>query len=172
MKKIAMLFSMLAASLLISASLAFSGGTGPYGGFGPDISYAINPGVDSQHVAFSGGTGPYGSFGPSVSSGMDQGVVETHRFAFSGGTGPYGSYGSSGMTQDVESHQFANKDECLLVARNCPPDMAIVQNRIDRLNTEIAKGTDVYTPAELSVLNDKLNAAYEELNNANMDRGY
>jgi hypothetical protein len=142
MKKIAMFFSMLAASLLISASPAFSSGTGPYGSFGPDISYAINPGVDSQHVAFSGGTGPYGS------------------------------YGSSGMTQDVESHPFANKDECLLVAKNCPPDMAVVQIRIDRLNTEIAKGTDVYTPAELSVLNDKLNAAYEELNNANMDRGY
>ena len=138
-----MFFSMLAASLLISASPAFSGGTGPYGGFGPTFS-----------------------------SGMDQGVVESHRFAFSGGTGPYGAYGSYGMTQDVESHQFANKDECLLVAKNCPPDMAIVQNRIDRLNTEIAKGTDVYTPAELNVLNDKLNAAYEELNNANMNKGY
>jgi hypothetical protein len=39
--------------------------------------------------------------------------------------------------------------------------------RIDRLNAEIAKGTDVYTPGELKVLNDKLNAAYEELNNTN-----
>jgi phosphoenolpyruvate-protein kinase (PTS system EI component) len=50
---------------------------------------------------------------------------------------------------------------------NCPPEMAFVQNRIDRLNAEIAKGTDVYTPAELKVLNDKLNAAYEELNKTN-----
>jgi hypothetical protein len=62
-----------------------------------------------------------------------------------------------------ESHQIANKDECLLVARNCPPDMALVEKRIDRLNAEIAKGTDVYTPAELKVLNEKLNAASEEL---------
>jgi hypothetical protein len=87
--------------------------------------------------------------------------------AFSGGTGPYGAFGRYGMEPGVESRQIANKDECLLVARNCPPDMAYVQNRIDRLNREIAKGTDVYTPAELRVLNDKLNAAYEELNRTN-----
>ena len=140
MKKISVFFSMVAASLLMSASPAFSG-SGPYGGFGPDTSYGMNPGVESQHIVFSGGTGPYGSFGPL------------------------------GMTQEFDSHQYANKDECMLVARNCPPDISI-QDRIDRLNTEIAKGTDVYTPAELRVLNQKLNEAYTELDNANMNRGY
>jgi hypothetical protein len=72
------------------------------------------------------------------------------------------------MVPSGESLQYANKDECLLVAKNCPPDMSAVQNRIDRLNAEIAKGTDVYTPAELKVLNDKLNAAYDELNRSNI----
>jgi len=109
----------------------------------------------------AGGTGPYGAFGPTYKG------VETSRTSVAGGSGPYGIYGPSGMQQWGESHQIANKDECLLVAKNCPPDMAFVQNRIDRLNAEIAKGTDVYTPAELRVLNDKLNAAYEELNRTN-----
>jgi hypothetical protein len=114
--------------------------------------------------AFSG-SGPYGAFGPSDVQGMNQGIE--HQVAFSGGTGPYGGFGPYAMDQWSESHQVANKDECLLVARNCPPEMAYTQHRIDRLNTEIAKGTDVYTPAELNVLNDKLNAAYEELNRTN-----
>jgi hypothetical protein len=48
--------------------------------------------------------------------------------------------------------------------------MAFVQHKIDRLNAEIAKGTEIYTPAELKVLNDRLNAAYEELNRT--DSGY
>lgn len=142
MSRITMFFSVLTAALLMSALPAVSGGTGPYGSFGPSLSYDSNQGVVSHHIALSGGSGPYGSFGP---------------FA---------------MEPGGDSHQFASKDECVLVAKNCPPDYAYVQNRIDRLNTEIAKGTDVYTPAELKVLNDKLNAAYEELNRSNMEKGY
>jgi hypothetical protein len=132
-----MIFSVLAAFLLISALPALSVGTGPYGAYG--LSYKGD---------------------------------DTPLIAFSGGTGPYGVYGSFGMKEGVGSQQIANKDECLLVAINCPPDNGSIENRIDRLNTEIAKGTDVYTPGELKVLNDKLNAAYDELNKANMDKGY
>ena len=87
--------------------------------------------------------------------------------AFSGGTGPYGGYGSYGMNQGADVQQTANKDECLLLAMNCPKENVSVQNRIDRLNAEIAKGTDVYTPDELKVLNDKLNDSYKELHNTN-----
>lgn len=137
MNKIVMIFSVLAAFLLMSALPAFSGGTGPYGG--------------------------YGFYG---SDNMKQGV-ESHQTAFSGGSGPYGVYGPYGMKEGVESHQIANKDECLLVARNCPPETGSIQIRIDRLNAEIAKGMDVYTPGELKVLNDKLHDAYNELNNTN-----
>lgn len=155
MKKLAILFSMLTATLLMSALPAFSG-SGPYGTFGPSFKSA-----DTHLTAVAGGSGPYGAYGPTFKG------VDMPRTAVAGGTGPYGVFGSSGMEKWGESHQIANKDECLLVARNCPPDMALVQNRIDRLNAEIAKGTDVYTPTELKVLNDKLNAAYEELNRTN-----
>lgn len=48
------------------------------------------------------------------------------------------------------------KDECLLVAQldvaNCPNQANSLQGRIERLNREIAKGTDVYTPSELQTL--------------------
>jgi hypothetical protein len=158
MKRIVMIFSVLAAFLVMNALPALSAGTGPYGGFGPSI---MGQEVESQHTVVAGGTGPYGAYGPSY-KGVDSPLV-----AFSGGTGPYGVYGPYGMKEGVGSQQIANKDECLLVAINCPPDMAFVQNRIDRLNAEIAKGTDVYTPGELKVLNDKLNAAYDELNKTN-----
>ena len=171
MTKIAMFFSVLGAFLLMSALPAFSSGTGPYGGFGPDLGYDTHQGVESNHVAFSGGTGPYGGFGPDLSYDTHQGVEPNH-VAFFGGTGPYGNYGPFSMKHSGGTHQMANKDECVLVAKNCPPDYAYVQNRIDRLNAEIAKGTDVYTPAELKVLHDKLNAAYEELNKSNMNKGY
>ena len=168
MKKIVMSFTMLAASLLLSALPAFSS-SGPFGSFGPSDYAVMGQGVETQHNVVAGGTGPYGAFG---FFGTEPGVVESHHTAIAGGTGPYGAFGTYGMYRGSESSQFANKDECLLVAKNCPPDMALVQHRIDRLNAEIAKGTDVYTPAELSVLNNKLNAAYEELNNANMNKGY
>lgn len=155
MKKLATLFSMLAASLLLSALPVFSD-SGPYGIYGPSFKSA-----ETHLTAVAGGTGPYGIFGPTYKG------VDMTRTAVAGGTGPYGAFGPSATGQWGESHQIANKDECLLVAKNCPPDMAFVQNRIDRLNAEIAKGTDVYTPDELKVLNDKLNAAYEELNRSN-----
>jgi hypothetical protein len=164
MSKLAMFFSVLAALLLMSALPAFSGGSGPYGSFGPD-SYGTDKGVESHHTAFSGGTGPYGAFG---FVGMETGVVESQRTAFSSGSGPYGAFGPLGMDKGVESHLIANKDECLLVAINCPIENVSVQMRIDRLNAEIAKGTDVYTPGELKVLNGKLNDAYKELDHSKM----
>jgi len=133
MNKIITLFSVLAAFLLLNAPPAISGGTGPYGSFGPSVAFDITPGSETQLVAFSSGTGPYGVFGPSFRDG-------------------------------AESSQFANKDECLLVAMNCPPGGLSGQQKIDRLNTEISKGTDVYTEDELRVLKDKLDDAYRDSN--------
>ncbi|HZV81517.1 MAG TPA: hypothetical protein VFF53_05035, partial [Geobacteraceae bacterium] len=37
------------------------------------------------------------------------------------------------------------KDECLLVAANCADNVDSIQQRIERLNKEIAKGSAVYT---------------------------
>lgn len=53
------------------------------------------------------------------------------------------------------------KNECLLVALNCPDKMDTSQQRIDSLQSEINKGTAVYTEEELGILNQKLNDAYE-----------
>ncbi|WP_168205941.1 hypothetical protein [Geobacter sp. FeAm09] len=51
------------------------------------------------------------------------------------------------------------KDECLLVAQldvtNCPNQTSSLQGRVERLNREIAKGTDVYTPSELQTLKNE-----------------
>lgn len=53
------------------------------------------------------------------------------------------------------------KDECLLVAKNCPNETDTIQQRIERLQYEISKGTDVYTQDELNVLNRQLKDAYD-----------
>lgn len=48
------------------------------------------------------------------------------------------------------------RDECLLVAMNCENNVDTIQQRLERLSKEIAKGTDVYTQDELNILNRKL----------------
>lgn len=58
------------------------------------------------------------------------------------------------MEKAIEQGQQGAKDECLLVAKNCPTDS--VQGKIDRLNKEIGRGTDVYTTDELKALEQKL----------------
>ena len=57
------------------------------------------------------------------------------------------------------------KDECLLVAKNCPDSYRA--GKIDRLKREIAKGTDVYTEQELKMLNEKLHRLNEEMRDDN-----
>jgi hypothetical protein len=64
-------------------------------------------------------------------------------------SGSIGSYG-----EGVQSNQ---KNECLLVAKNCATDSSTVQQRAMDLRKEIAKGLDVYTPAELKKLKEQLN---------------
>ena len=115
MNKIAMLFSMLAAVLLLSALPAVSG-SGPYGSFGPSDNFVMGQGVETHHNVVAGATGPYGAFGPTYKG------VDTPRTAVAGGSGPYGAFNSSGLIEGVASHQIANKDDCMLVAKNCPSD--------------------------------------------------
>ena len=143
MNKTAALLSVFAAFVFMSALPAYSGGTGPYGVSGPSADYNVVPGGESQHVAFLDGTGPYG----------------LHR--------AYGAFGTS--ARGVEPKPIANKDECLLVSMNCPPEGMSGQQRIDRLNREISKGTDVYTEDELKVLKEKLNDANRELQDTNIN---
>lgn len=61
---------------------------------------------------------------------------------------PSGSYGKG-----VQSNQ---KNECLLVARNCAAESSTVRQRVMDLRKEISKGYTVYTPAELNMLKEQL----------------
>ena len=67
------------------------------------------------------------------------------------------------MGQGIGPQLTQQKDECLLVAKNCANEVMPIQQRIDKLNAEIAKGTDVYTVDELNVLQQKLDNAYKAL---------
>jgi hypothetical protein len=57
------------------------------------------------------------------------------------------------------------KNECLLVAKNCSDDVDSIQQRIEKLDKELSKGTDVYTRDELKILGNKLE---EERNTLDM----
>jgi hypothetical protein len=48
------------------------------------------------------------------------------------------------------------KNECLLVAKNCATKSSTVQQRVDDLRNEIAKGYKIYTPTELNILKEQL----------------
>lgn len=62
---------------------------------------------------------------------------------------------SAAPLQAAEEEQ-GQRDECLLVAMNCENNVDTIQQRIERLSREIAKGTNVYTEDELNILNRKL----------------
>jgi len=71
-------------------------------------------------------------------------------------------FSATGQGVDVTAKPektWGAKDECLLVARNCPSPDYRVQERIHRLRDEIDKGTAVYTPEELGILRRKLEDA-------------
>lgn len=53
------------------------------------------------------------------------------------------------------------KNECLLVAQNCPSDS--IQERIQRIQGEIGRGTAVYSNDELRRLNRELEEAQKLL---------
>ncbi|QXE90653.1 hypothetical protein [Geomonas subterranea] len=55
------------------------------------------------------------------------------------------------------------KDQCLLVAQSCRDSVDSLQQRIDRLHREIAKGTGVYTRDELRQLEFQLKDAIQTM---------
>ncbi|BCG48570.1 hypothetical protein GEOBRER4_n3466 [Citrifermentans bremense] len=69
--------------------------------------------------------------------------------------------GDSGM--GMSSGDKFQKDECLLVARACRDNVDSIQQRIDRLNKEIGKGTAVYSRDELKMLDSQLKDATRTL---------
>jgi len=59
--------------------------------------------------------------------------------------------------------QKQQKDECLLTARKCGNTAISIQDKIERLKDEIAKGRAVYTPEELNSLQQKLDEVSKTL---------
>ena len=58
-------------------------------------------------------------------------------------------------TEQTEQ-QTKQKDECLLVAKRCGMSAMSIQDKVEKLKEEIAKGRAVYTPEELDNLKQKL----------------
>lgn len=64
---------------------------------------------------------------------------------------------------DQAPNNQGQKDECLLILKNCEMQAESLQQKINRLNEEIAKGTRVYSPDELKKLKEKLQDANRTL---------
>ena len=60
-------------------------------------------------------------------------------------------------TTETQERRTQQKDECLLTARQCGTTIISIQDKIERLKEEIAKGRAVYTREELNNLQQKLN---------------
>ena len=58
--------------------------------------------------------------------------------------------------------------ECQMLVKNCGQELDTIQQRITRLNSELGKGTSVYTTEELRILDRKLQDAQDTLANLTM----
>ena len=67
--------------------------------------------------------------------------------------------------QMAPAEQVQQKDECLLIAKNCPDSVDTIQQRIEKLQHEIGRGANVYTSEELQILQQKLDDATSILRN-------
>jgi hypothetical protein len=67
------------------------------------------------------------------------------------------------MDSTIVPGQQVEKNECLLVAKNCGDQVDTIQERIDRIKGEISRGSDVYTNDELRTLNRELDEANKTL---------
>lgn len=75
--------------------------------------------------------------------------------------------GSGTMGQDRQS----GKDECLLMARNCGDQADTIQQRIQRINRELNKGSSVYSNDELRRLQNQLDDANHMMEILNENSG-
>ena len=76
-----------------------------------------------------------------------------------------GNEGMTGvMSEDAlpaQQNESVNGRECLLMAKNCPTES--LQSRSDRIQSEINRGTDVYTKDELRKLQNELDEIQKEI---------
>jgi hypothetical protein len=57
------------------------------------------------------------------------------------------------------------KDQCLLASKGCSGEADTIQKKIKKLQTEVKKGTKVYSADEIKKLNAKLKEAEDILDN-------
>lgn len=76
--------------------------------------------------------------------------------------------GNEGMTavtsedaMPAQQNESVNDRECLLVAKNCPTEA--LQSRAQRIQTEINRGSDVYTKDEMRRLQNELEEIQREI---------
>lgn len=69
----------------------------------------------------------------------------------------------TGAGMGTDQGADVQKDECLLASMNCRESVDSIQQRIDRINREIRKGTNVYTNEELRTLEFQLRDAIDTL---------
>ena len=55
------------------------------------------------------------------------------------------------------------KNQCLLYSKKCKDNVDSLQERINKLNNEISKGTTTYKPEEIKKLDEKLKEANDML---------
>ena len=67
------------------------------------------------------------------------------------------------VNQPETSSESSQKDECLLILKNCEMQAESLKQRIQRLNDEMAKGTKVYSREELTKLKSMLDDALQTL---------
>ena len=65
-----------------------------------------------------------------------------------------------GSSVDKQTLEATQKDECLLISKDCGDRVDSIVERISHLQREIGRGSNVYSPGELNTLRDKL----EEVN--------
>ncbi len=65
---------------------------------------------------------------------------------------------------DEQSMNQDQKDQCLLISKDCQNEVLSIQQKMKALQTEIEKGTKVYTLEELKILKNKLKEVEDTLN--------
>jgi len=72
-------------------------------------------------------------------------------------------YADEAATDEPTEQQTQQKNECILLAISCGNSIISIQDKIQLLNEEIAKGRKVYSPEELDKLRKKLDEVNKTL---------
>jgi len=72
-------------------------------------------------------------------------------------------YADEADTDEPTEQQTQQKNECILLAISCGNSIISIQDKIQLLNEEIAKGRKVYSPEELDKLRKKLDEVNKTL---------